>query len=95
MSIDKDGAILYDIDIKGNKKNILKRRYKKMVKRTYNNFLRAMEILKNQAYMTQADAERKTRAIFDAVEYDRKVRKVKTTVEDYLTAEINIANNNI
>lgn len=66
-----------------------------MVKRTYNNFLRAMEILQNQAYMTQSDAERKTRAIFDAVEYDRKVRKVKTTVEDYLTAEINIANNNI
>ena len=54
-----------------------------------------MEILQNQAYMTQADAERKTRAIFDAVEYDRKVRKVKTTVEDYLVAEINIANNNI
>ena len=25
-----------------------------MVKRTYNNFLRAMEILQNQAYMTQA-----------------------------------------
>ena len=54
-----------------------------------------MEILQNQAYMTQADAERKTRAIFDAVEYDRQVRKVKSTVEDYLTAEINIANNNI
>lgn len=66
-----------------------------MVKRTYNNFLRAMEILQNQAYMTQADAEKKTRQIFDWVEYDRKVRKVKTTVEDYLVAEINIANNNI
>ena len=66
-----------------------------MVKRTYNNFLRAMQILQNQAYMTQADAERKTRQIFDWVEYDRKVRKVKTTVEDYLVAEINIANNNI
>ena len=66
-----------------------------MIRRTYNNFLRAMEILQNQAYMTQADAERKTREIFDAVEYDRKIRKVKTTVEDYLTAEINIANNNI
>ena len=66
-----------------------------MVKRTYNNFLRAMEILQNQAYMTQADAERKTRQIFDWIEYDRKVRKVKTTVEDYLVAEINIANNNI
>ena len=66
-----------------------------MVKRTYRNFLQAMEILQNQAYMTQADAERKTRAIFDAVEYDRKVRKVKTTVEDYLASEINIANNNI
>ena len=66
-----------------------------MVRRTYNNFLRAMEILQNQAYMTQADAEKKTRQIFDWVEYDRKVRKVKTTVEDYLVAEINIANNNI
>ena len=66
-----------------------------MVKRTYNNFLRAMEILQDQAYMTQADAEKKTRQIFDWVEYDRKVRKVKTTVEDYLVAEINIANNNI
>ena len=66
-----------------------------MVKKTYKNFMYAMEILQNQAYMTQADAERKTRAIFDAVEYDRKVRKVKTTVEDYLASEINIANNNI
>lgn len=66
-----------------------------MVKRTYNNFLRAMEILQNQAYMTEGQAEEKTRQIFDWVEYDRKVRKVKTTVEDYLVAEINIANNNI
>ena len=66
-----------------------------MVKRTYNNFLRAMQILQNQAYMTQADAEKRTRQIFDWVEYDRKVRKVKSTVEDYLVAEINIANNNI
>ena len=66
-----------------------------MVKRTYNNFLRAMEILQNQAYMTQADAEKRTREIFDAVEYDRKFRPVKTTVEDYLVAEINIANNNV
>ena len=52
-----------------------------------------MEILQNQCYMTAADAERKTRQIFDSVEYDRKYRKVKSTVEDYLTAEINIANN--
>ena len=65
-----------------------------MVKRTYNNFLRAMQILQDQAYMTQADAEKRTRQIFDWVEYDRKVRKVKSTVEDYLVAEINIANNN-
>ena len=63
-----------------------------MVKRTYNNFIRTMEILQNQAYMTEAEAERKTRQIFDSVEYDRKYRKVKSTVEDYLTAEINIAN---
>ena len=63
-----------------------------MVKRTYNNFIRAMEILQNQAHMTQAEAERRTRQIFDKVEYDRAVRKVKTTVEDYLTSEINIAN---
>ena len=66
-----------------------------MVKRTYNNFFRAMQILQDQAYMTQADAEKRTRQIFDWVEYDRKVRKVKTTVEDYLVAEINIANNNV
>ena len=66
-----------------------------MVRRTYNNFLLAMEILQHQAHMTPGQAERKTRAIFDAVEYDRKVRKVKSTVEDYLVAEINIANNNI
>ena len=66
-----------------------------MVRRTYNNFLRAMEILQHQAYMTPGQAQRQTRAIFDAVEYDRKVRKVKSTVEDYLVAEINIANNNI
>ena len=54
-----------------------------------------MEILQNQAYMTPGRAEQRTREIFDAVEYDRKVRKVKSTVEDYLVAEINIANNNI
>ena len=66
-----------------------------MVRRTYNNFLLAMEILQNQAYMTEGQAEERTRQIFDWVEYDRKVRKVKTTVEDYLVDEINIANNNI
>ena len=54
-----------------------------------------MEILQNQAYMTPGQAEERTRQIFDWVEYDRKVRKVKSTVEDYLVAEINIANNNI
>ena len=64
-----------------------------MVKRTYRNFLQTMEILQNQCYMTAADVERKARQIFDSVEYDRKYRKVKSTVEDYLTAEINIANN--
>ena len=63
-----------------------------MIKRTYKNFLQTMEILQNQCHMTSADAERKTRQIFDSVEYDRKYRKVKSTVEDYLTAEINIAN---
>ena len=66
-----------------------------MVRRTYNNFLLAMEILQNQAYMTPGQAEERTRQIFDWVEHDRKVRKVKTTVEDYLVSEINIANNNI
>ena len=66
-----------------------------MVRRTYNNFLRAMEILQHQAYMTEGQAEERTRQIFDWVEYDRKVRKIKSTVEDYLVAEINIANNNI
>ena len=66
-----------------------------MVRKTYNNFLLAMEILQNQAYMTPGQAEERTRQIFDWVEYDRKIRKVKTTVEDYLVAEINIANNNI
>ena len=57
-----------------------------MVKRTYRNFLQTMEILQNQCYMSAEDAERKTRQIFDSVEYDRKYRKVKSTVEDYLTA---------
>ena len=66
-----------------------------MVRRTYKNFLQTMEILQNQAYMTRADAEQRTRQIFDAVEYDRQVRKVKSTVEDYIVAEINIANNNL
>ena len=66
-----------------------------MVKKTYKNFMYAMEILQNQAYMTPGQAEERTRQIFDWIEYDRKVRKVKTTVEDYLVAEINIANNNI
>ena len=66
-----------------------------MVRRTYKNFLLAMEILQHQAHMTEGQAEEKTRQIFDWVEYDRKVRKVKSTVEDYLVAEINIANNNI
>ena len=66
-----------------------------MVKKTYQNFMYTMGILQNQAYMTEGQAEERTRQIFDWVEYDRKVRKVKTTVEDYLVAEINIANNNI
>ena len=66
-----------------------------MVKRTYNNFLTTMEILQNQCGMTKTEAERRTRQIFDSVEYDRQVRKVKSTVEDYLTAEINIAQENI
>ena len=66
-----------------------------MVKRTYRNFLQTMEVLQNQCYMTAVDAERRARQIFDSVEYDRKVRKVKSTVEDYLAAEINIANNQI
>ena len=52
-----------------------------------------MEILQNQCYMSAGEAERKTRQIFDNVEYDRKNRKVKSTVEDYLTAEINMAIN--
>ena len=60
-----------------------------MVKRTYKNFLFVMDTLKNQCAMTQAEAERKTRQIFDSIEYDRQVRKVKSTVEDYLIAEIN------
>lgn len=63
-----------------------------MVKRTYQNFLTAMNILQQKAHMTQQEAERKTRQIFDWVEYDRQIRKVKSTVEDYLVAEINIAN---
>ena len=66
-----------------------------MVKKTYKNFMYTMEILQHQAHMTEGQAEERTRQIFDWVEYDRKVRKVKTTVEDYLVAEINIANNNI
>ena len=32
-----------------------------MVKKTYNNFLLAMEILQNQAYMTPGRAEQRTR----------------------------------
>ena len=64
-----------------------------MVKRTYKNFLQTMEILQNQCYMTSGEAERKARKIFDNVEYDRKIRKVKSTVDDYLVAEINMAIN--
>ena len=62
-----------------------------MIKRTYKNFMLTMSILQNQAGMTATEAERRTRQIFDSVEYDRQIRKVKTTVEDYLTAEINLA----
>ena len=65
-----------------------------MVRRTYKNFLQTMEILQNQAGMTAGQAENRARQSFDWVEYDRKVRKIKTTVEDYLAAEINIANAN-
>ena len=64
-----------------------------MVKRTYKNFLQTMEILQNQCYMPSGEAERKARQIFDNVEYDRKIRKVKSTVDDYLVAEINMAIN--
>ena len=54
-----------------------------------------MDILKNQAGMTEGRAEQKAREIFDAVEYDRAIRGVKSTVENYLVAEINIANGNV
>ena len=66
-----------------------------MIRRTYKNFLTTMDILMNQAYMTQGRAEKKAREIFDAVEHDRAIRGVKSTVEDYLAAEINIANGNV
>ena len=52
-----------------------------------------MEILQNQCYMSEGEAERKARQIFDNVEHDRKIRKVKITVDDYLVAEINMAIN--
>lgn len=64
-----------------------------MVKRTRRNFLQTMEILQNQCYMSAGEAERKARQIFDNVEYDRKNRKVKSTVDDYLVDEINRAVN--
>ena len=64
-----------------------------MVKRTYRNFLLTMEILQNQCYMSAREAERKARQIFDNVEYDRKNGKVKSTVDDYLVDEINMAVN--
>ena len=64
-----------------------------MVKRTYRNFLQTMEILQNQCYMSAGEAERKARQIFDNVEYDRKNGKVKSTVDDYLVHEINMAVN--
>ena len=52
-----------------------------------------MEILQNQCYMSAGEAERKARQIFDNVEYDRKNGKVKSTVDDYLVDEINMAVN--
>lgn len=64
-----------------------------MVKRTHRNFLQTMEILQNQCYMSAGEAERKARQIFDDVEYDRKNGKVKSTVDDYLVHEINMAVN--
>ena len=64
-----------------------------MVKRTSRNFLQTMEILQNQCYMSAGEAERKARQIFDNVEYDRKNGKVKSTVDDYLVHEINMAVN--
>ena len=64
-----------------------------MVKRTHRNFLQTMEILQNQCYMSAGEAERKARQIFDNVKYDRKNRKVKSTVDDYLVDEINMAVN--
>ena len=64
-----------------------------MVKRTYRNFLQTIEILQNQCYMSAGEAERKARKIFDNVEYDRKNGKVKSTVDDYLVHEINMAVN--
>ena len=64
-----------------------------MVKRTRRNFLQTMEILQNQCYMSAGEAERKARKIFDNVEYDRKNGKVKSTVDDYLVHEINMAVN--
>ena len=64
-----------------------------MVKRTHRNFLQTMEILQNQCYMSAGEAERKARQIFDNVEHDRKNGKLKSTVDDYLVDEINMAVN--
>lgn len=59
-----------------------------MVKKTYRNFIYTMEVLQHQAGMTAAEAERRTRQIFDAVERYR-AQGIKTTVENYLVSEIN------
>lgn len=59
-----------------------------MINKTYKNFIETVEILQNQAYMSKNEAERLARKLFETVKYDRTIRKVKSTVEEYLITEI-------
>ena len=59
-----------------------------MINKTYKNFIETVEILQNQAYMQKNEAERLARKLFEIVKYDRTIRKVKSTVEEYLVIEI-------
>lgn len=60
-----------------------------MINKTKSNFNEAVEILVNQAFIPQYKACTVANNIFKQVRYDRTVKGLNSTVEDYLLKEIN------
>lgn len=60
-----------------------------MINKTKSNFNETVEILVNQAFIPRYIAFEVAKNIFKQVRYDRTVKGLNSTVEDYLLKEIN------